>query len=346
MRPTHLVAIGLLLAMASCTAISKKTPVGYRKPVTSFRTPAGYQAADNFWRVFQCADYGASDQALSMLMQAQAADPEDSHLVELVGLCSFWKVVEHARGGLDSRSVHPLAVQSLQYVEEAGRRDPGNRLIPGFISSARYQLGAMNCDQGAMNQAICEFNKNTQFYPQFHGFVQGWVLTAMLPPDHPEYDGAVEAYFKTLDSCAGIRVPRIFPKVGPIGLAVLAKRSATETVCYDTNIAPHNVEGTLLGLGDALLKKGKQRQARIVYESIMQVPNYVHWPYKELLMHRINNMDMLQKKFVADSGCLNVVEPAMMFQSTICCTGCHATNSPTLRYQPSCATPASACGCQ
>ncbi len=89
-----------------------------------------------------------------------------------------------------------------------------------------------------MNQAIHDFKHNTKKYPQFHGFVEGWVLTAMLPPDHPCYDEAVEAYFKTLDSCAGIRVPRLFPKLGPIGTAVLAKRSACETVCYDTNIAP------------------------------------------------------------------------------------------------------------
>lgn len=275
-------------------------------------------------------------------MQASSADPADDHLIELVGLCSFWKVVEHGRGYQDSRSLVPLAAQSLVYVEEAQRREPQNRLVPGFVSSARYQLGAMQCDPQAMSQAICELQQNTAVYPQFHGFVEGWVLTAMLRPDHPAYQKAVDAYFETLDSCAGIRIPRFFPKIGPIGLYVLAKKSATETVCYNTNIAPHNVEGTLLGLGDALLKQGKKREARIVYESIPNIPAYKCWPFKDVLQQRLDNMDCLQRKFVADSGCTDVAEPAMLFQSTIACTSCHATLSPTMRYTASRA--GAACG--
>ncbi len=152
-----------------------------------------------------------------------------------------------------------------------------------------------------MNQALVELQNNTNIYPQFHGFVEGWVLTAMLPPEHPAYEQAVEAYYETLDSCAGIRVPRSFPRLGEFGFYILAKKSKSETVCYNTNIAPHNVEGTLYGLGDALVKQGKLRQAKLVYESIRRVPAYPTWPYKDLLDQRLNNMQNLQVKFVRDS---------------------------------------------
>ncbi len=241
----------------------------------------GAGGSSGFWTAFQTADYASSDHALSLLSQASAADPSDNHLIELTGLCSFWKVVEHGRAGIPAQQLTGLAQQSLAYVEEAARREPQNRLIPGFISSAKYQAGAMTCNVDMMRQAMCELQHNTEVYPQFHGFVEGWVLTAMLPPNHPAYEQAVEAYFKTLDSCAGIRVPRSFPKIGPIGLSILAKKSAQETVCYNTNIAPHNVEGTMLGLGDALVKQGKLRQAKMAYESIPKIPAYVNWPFKE-----------------------------------------------------------------
>ena len=323
-RVTVLLAI-LSITLASCTVITKKTPTCYRKPEVPYRTPQAAQAAGHFWSAFHSANYAESDQALSELMAASQNDPGDTHLVSLVGLCSFWKVLEKNRAGLPSQSMHGLASQSLTYVEEAGRREPSNRLTPGFISSAKYQLGAMQQNSCMMNQAIVELQNNTNIYPQFHGFVEGWVLTAMLPPQHPAYEQAVEAYYETLDSCAGIRVPRSFPRLGEFGFYILAKKSKNETVCYNTNIAPHNVEGTLYGLGDALVKQGKLRQAKMIYESIRRVPAYPTWPYKDLLDQRLNNMQNLQVKFVRDSGCVDVQEPAMLFQSSIACTCCHAT---------------------
>jgi hypothetical protein len=313
------------VTLAGCNAIGKQTPTCYCKPEVPYGTPQAAQAAQNFWVTFHSANYAASDQALSELVAASQNDPGDARLVSLVGLCSFWKVLEKNRAGLPSQSVHGLATQSLTYVEEAGRRDPSNRLTPGFISSAKYQLGAIERNGCRMNQALVELQQNTNIYPQFHGFVEGWVLTAMLPPEHPAYNHAVEAYYKTLDSCAGIRIPRSFPRLGEFGFYILAKKSKNETVCYNTNIAPHNVEGTLYGLGDALVKQRKLRQAELVYESIRRVPAYPTWPYKDLLAQRLNNLQNLHVKFVADSGCVDVQEPAMLFQSSIACTCCHAT---------------------
>jgi hypothetical protein len=324
-RITFSWALVALVAFLGCKAIGKRTPVCYTKPPQVYRSPQAAAAAQHFWETFQTANYARSDQSLDLLMEASNSDPDDAHLISLTGLCSFWKVLEHERGGLSSYSTHGLAVQSLHYVEEAGRREPQNRLTPGFVSSAKYQLGAMEHDQGKMRQAMVELQHNTNVYPQFHGFVQGWVLTAMLPPNHPAYEKAVEAYYETLDSCTGIRVPRSFPRLGEFGFFILAKKSVQQTVCYNTDVAPHNVEGTLLGLGDALLKQGKQRQAKLVYESIRRIPAYPSWPFKNHLDCRLNNMDRLQHKFAIESGCVDVEEPAMLFQSTIACTCCHAT---------------------
>ncbi len=326
MARTYLLFCSLaVFAFVSCSAIGNRTPKCVPKAPTAYRTPQAAQAAQTFWMAFHSADYASSEVALAQLIAASNNDPADSHLNSLVGLCSFWMVLEHERGGLPASATHGLAVQSLNYVQAAARQDPQDRLLPGFVSSAKYQLGTMECNPQMVAEAAQELQCNTNIYPQFHGFVQGWVMTAMLPPQDPRYDQAVEAYFKTLDSCAGIRVPRSFPRLGEIGFYILAKKSKSETVCYNTEIAPHNVEGTLLGLGDALVKQGKLRQARMVYESIRRVPAYPSWPYKDVLEMRLTNMSWLQNKFVADTGCLNVQEPAMLYQSTIACTGCHAT---------------------
>ena len=322
----------LLLTLVSCQVASAETPDFFVKPVTKFNSPAAKQAAGYFWNIFQIGDYANVDHALHLLQSAHEADPNDVRLAELTGLCGFWKVAEHGRIGLPSQATAPLAIHSLNILSNAQALDPHNVLTPAFTSTAKFELGAIQRNQPLMTQAMRELQRNTDLYPKFHGFVEGWVLTAMLHPDHPCYDGAVDAYFATLDSCAGIRVPRIFPKVGPIGLALVAKQAKNATECYNSNYAPHNLEGTLLGLGDALLKRGDLREAKIVYKSIPNIGNYKHWPYKHVLNHRLANLKTLQRKFVVDSGCTDVREPAMLYQSCISCAACHATNSPTIRY--------------
>lgn len=145
-----------------------------------------------------------------------------------------------------------------------------------------------------------------------------------MGPDDPRYAEAVDAYFTTIDSCAGIRLPRHFPHVGHLGYSLLARRSRCQTVCYNTCIAPHNLEGTFLGLGDAYLKQGKLKQARVSYESVKRAPSYPSWRYKDVLKTRLANLEALACKFRAGSGSLDVVEPAMFFQSSYSCTACHA----------------------
>ena len=102
-------------------------------------------------------------------------------------------------------------------LKKRGRREPSNRLTPGFISSARYQLGAMQCNTAMKQQATCELPTQHRDLSTVSWLRGRLGADRYAPPDHPAYEEAVEAYFATLDSCAGIRVPRSFPKIGPIG---------------------------------------------------------------------------------------------------------------------------------
>jgi hypothetical protein len=142
--------------------------------------------------------------------------------------------------------------------------------------------------------------------------------------DDCRYPQALEGYFAMIDAGAGFRVPRHFPRLGPVLYSYMAFRARKDPVIYNTEVAPHNLEGGLIGLGDAFLKQGKIAKARMVYKSIPRCPNYPNWKYKHHLQTRLANLEVLRDKFRADSGNLDVSEPAMFFQSSFSCTGCHA----------------------
>ena len=332
----YLLSIAVVVLGISTGTSFAGPPEFHVKPRPTYQTIEGTIAARNFWRILQTANYSQLDDATEQLAQACQGAPNDGKLRELLGLSRLWKVLEHNRACIPASDLHELARLSLEDVEEAARLDPCNPLTPAFISGARYQIGALEGNAEMIQQATCELEQSTNRFPQFHGFVQGWIMTAMLPPEDPCYEQGVDAYFRTINSCAGggIKLSKTRPRIGRIPFFFLAMTSKKQTVCYDSTVAPHNLEGTLLGLGDAFLKQGKLEQAKMVYETVRRVPAYDSWPYQKTLEHRLANMECLSVKFRADSGQLDVAEPAMMFQSSISCTACHATCNPASRVFP------------
>jgi hypothetical protein len=57
---------------------------------------------------------------------------------------------------------------------------------------------------------------------------------------------------------------------------------------------------------------------------VKPAPSYPSWRFQKELEPRLANLEAVSCKFRADSGIMNVVEPAMLFQSRYACTACHA----------------------
>ena len=124
-------------------------------------------------------------------------------------------------------------------------------------------------------------------------------------------------------------------------------RARKDPVCFDTKLAPHNLEGTLLGLGDTHLKKGSLVKARMAYRSVKRAPGYASWPFEAQLEYRLAHLEEVRDKFRCDTRRLDVSEPAMFLQSSYACTACHATkegcSSTRSRSRNGCSAP---CGFQ
>jgi anhydro-N-acetylmuramic acid kinase len=81
------------------------------------------------------------------------------------------------------------------------------------------------------------------------------------------------------------------------------------------------------------VKMGQFDQARLWYGNAQASPTYATWRYRDIVAQRLaSDFKTLQAKFVADSGKLDVTDPALSFQSTMGCANCHALgpNRPTI----------------
>ena len=290
----------------------------------SQRTEQARQATTRFWKVFHANDYNGAAQVIKELTAAWEADPQDAVVARLLGACHGWKFMERGRAKLTAGQVIGDGVACLQFLDKAAALDRHNRVVPSIMVCGNVAKARMLGDSKLLAESFALLEENTKRDPIMNGFVQGWVFSAMLDHDDKRYQEGIDAFFATLDHSTGFAVPRRFPGVNPLINTLLALRARHDSAGYNSAIAPHNLEGTYLGLGDALLKQGKITDARRAYQSVKDSPNYQTWKYQNVLDARLARMEELRDRFRTQSGKLDVAEPAMFFQSSFACCACHA----------------------
>jgi tetratricopeptide (TPR) repeat protein len=329
-RTLALAAGGVVAVLAGCVFL-EKAPLYVATPLpVSGASPAAGNASIEFWNALRGDNYAALPGALDVLEAADRASPDDAHLSMLTGMGYAWLYFGQYSPDADALQGDPayrarLAAaldQSVAHLTRAQQLAPGDRILPGFVAAARFLQARVNHDQAAEDAAYQELLSNTKAYPQFQGFIQGWVLTAMYPPASPRFQDGINGYFASLDSCVGFSVSPSDPSAPAFVFNILAK---ADPACYDTDIAPHNLEGTFLGLGDAFAKRGQLAQARASYENALRVPAHLEWPFLHLLEERLDKLDQLNGSFNATSGQprVGLGPPVMFFQAYYSCTACH-----------------------
>ena len=102
------------------------------------------------------------------------------------------------------------------------------------------------------------------------------------------------------------------------------KRESYKRACWNSWIAPYNLQGFFLNFGDMLVKEGKPEIARKIYQTAMDHPDFETLPYKEYLIRRIENADRNVEKFRANNNpSADVNDSTIMIKTTFGCMGCH-----------------------
>jgi hypothetical protein len=282
------------------------------------------ESSHELWDALHGDDISNLDAIIEKLTRAYEIGDTDETLIALLGGAHIWRFSMRNRLGKTPEELRRDLELGAMYAERNMELYPEHRTstAPSMAATANWQLAVMDGNQDRLDNTHMKILANSEIWPEFAAFMQGWILAAMLEPGDEFYATDHLGYMFMLDQCAGFRLPDAV-KFNKFMHSVYSVKSLTKPECYNNTIAPHSIEGTLLSMGDSWVKEGKFDYARTWYNNAKTSPTYDDWKYKDLLEDRLARLDYFQSKFVADSGNLDVEEPAMSYQSVISCGLCH-----------------------
>ena len=161
-------------------------------------------------------------------------------------------------------------------------------------------------------------------WPSFNLFTVGYVMST-IKHTNPLFQEAVEWQWKAMEECYGERVDRADPNIEQyLALEEPEPDKQRRRACWNSWIAPHNVEGFYLNMGDMLVKSGHWETGVKIYENAKRVQQYETWPFKGELERRIQEAEANVERFRRQYPRSQVIrEPTLMINSSFSCVVCH-----------------------
>jgi hypothetical protein len=270
-----------------------------------------------FWDRFHAGDYAAIPEILTRLDAALAERPDDPSLERHVAWANIWRLGELARGTAGGAAVGESLVQTRPAFARAWELNPGDPRVLGFLAGITLAEGILFHDAGRYAEGGRLFADGITAWPEFNYFSSGYILS-QLPRDAPGFQLGLEQQWRNIDVCAGVVIDRHQPDL----VATFARETPVgrQRVCWNSWIAPFNVEGFFLNLGDMLVKDGQVATGVAVYQAAQQLDDYARWPYRGVLEQRIAEAPENVTRFNQEAA---VSGHPIMFASTYSCMGCH-----------------------
>ena len=275
-----------------------------------------------FWNQLHQGHYDSLDKVLDKLHYAYMQDPQDFKIAAHLGFAYVWKVTERLRLDSMTASISAAGDLSQRYFEEAVALNPNDPRLRGFKAGLMLANGSRHTDDKLRTKGYFEGKEAISQWPSFNLFSVGYVMS-VIEHDKERYAEALEYQWQNLEACLCREIDRDNPDLSDIDEipARVADDYKKSRACTNSWIAPHNVEGFLLNLGDMLVKKGDTAQASEVYESIRLVAEFEAWPYRHQLDNRLANLEENVQKFRRQGRLSD--NQRVFIQTEFGCMGCH-----------------------
>ena len=288
------------------------------------RTEQAVESDEVFWDFIHGKDYQSFDTVLVKLSEAQAEDPGDVYTTAHIGWTNFWALSEGIGLGIAQGA---NALQHLQDAEQAFSRAaelaPDEPRILGFLGYSRLTLGNATQNQELLVQGQADVARSIELWPEWAYFGAAYGLDAQTPYNSPQFEQALAYYWANMDVCVNTDVDRQYPDWTPyLDQETL---EGPDRACWDSWIAPYNLEGFFLIMGDALVKAGKTDVAYTVYNNAKLLKHYSSWPFRDLLERRINNITENVENFRQAPIPNKPADPetSLLASTNISCAICH-----------------------
>ena len=287
---------------------------------------------------FQLADKGDETDTerlrdvICTLEELVAADPNNPVATVILSAMYMWRVQEQ----ISPEHITPDLHKARQHANQSVKA--GNIYAGGFEASPTWLLGFLLDDAALRDAAWQQMVDDTLRFTTFHGYVEGALLSGMINPENNstpyDYNWALVSFQENIETCIvgdslrgvielpeGMRMNRFLFNV----LAMLSTVSGRGW-CYNSQVAPFNIQGLYITQGDAYLKKGDFKLAKVAYENALKSPNIENWDYADEVRYRLDNMTAARNKFLNDNGRVGVDQKptAMVLQAEWYCASCHA----------------------
>lgn len=274
-------------------------------------------AKASFWNGFQSNNYDSIPGVIRQLTAAYLEDPRDPEVTLLLAHAHLWRIAESGRQKDPGPTITDDMILAEKFFEQALHLRPRDYRILGWLGSARMALGSIHQDERLTREGYFMLQESVEKFPEFNHFTIGFVMSS-LPRTDRRYQDALDNMWEALDACFG-KTDRGRP--APPDRALFTTQGP-KRVCANSPLAPHNLEGFMLNMGDMLVKAGEPDVAKIVYANARASETFESWPYRNLLEQRIASAD--ERAAVFNSLKPGDPEPEMMIHSSYGCTGCHA----------------------
>lgn len=277
------------------------------------RTPAAQKADTLFWSTFHGAKYGDLDKALAAETAAYLEAPADAVTAAHVGWLHMWRLGERARTPRVGPAITDDAVLARKYFARAVQLDPHEPRYAGFLAAAELSEAALDRDPELARRGAATMKDAVAAWPEFNLFTAGYVASAS-PAGSPELAAGLEQQWQNIEVCIKQKVDRAHPSYA--GFMALETKVGHERACWNSQIAPHNLEGFFLNMGDMLVKSGDWKTAQAIYANARASKEFASWKFRDVLADRIAHAE-------ANVAAFAKPDSKIMINSAFACMACH-----------------------
>jgi hypothetical protein len=315
------VAAGIAVILVAILALTNIPRIAVRlapskSPVTE-RSARAIQADSLFWRIFHGGAYDQLPVALEAVTAAYLETPGDAVTASHAGFLHIWQTAEASRLDTVPATITDHMAMARRYFQESVALNPDDARTVGFLGGTTVGEGSIHGNEKLIRRGYYIMKDAIKMWPEFSLFTAGYVLS-QLPADSPRFREGLEYQWETLDLCAGEKLDRKNPDY--TGVFARETHEGPQRACWNSWIAPYNLEGFLLNHGDMLVKSGDWETAQKVYAIARLTSTYNSWPYRDVLEERIrlareNVAVFNEPKFGGRDG--------LMIRSRFACMACH-----------------------
>lgn len=316
---THIRIIALLCTITSLSACENiavmMTPA--KKPKSS-HTALADKARNTFWHTLHHGNYNGLPEITKSLTAAYLENPDDPELAAFLGFAHIWKITERQRITNPPPTIVDEMILSQKYFSDAVELSPSDPRFQGFLGDAMIANGTIFADKRLQVRGYFKLKHAIRMWPEFNYFTAGYIMSS-LDYHSDQFKEGLDWQWQTMDLCALTKVDRQHPDFFPY--MHLETTYGRKRVCWNSWIAPHNLEGFFMNMGDMLVKRGDWRTGIKIYNNAKLSKTYTTWPYRDMLEARIKNAEQNVANFRNPN--LRGRDKNIMFSSGYGCVACH-----------------------